>query len=69
MGYIVAPNMKTENMARFLRQVRLAHKDKFVIIVVGGPSSHKAKALEVPVNVALILLPPYSPELNPQERV
>jgi transposase len=69
MDYMVAPNMKTENMTRFLRQVSRAHKDKFVIMVVDGASSHKAKALVIPDNVALILLPPYSPELNPQERV
>jgi transposase len=32
-------------------------------------SWHNAKALEIPENVALGFLPPYSPELNPQEQV
>ena len=30
---------------------------------------HGARALAVPANVTLVPLPPYSPELNPVERV
>jgi transposase len=38
-----------------------------VVMVVDGASSHRAKALEIPDNISLIRLPPYSPELNPTE--
>jgi DDE superfamily endonuclease len=37
--------------------------------LLDGASSHKSKDLVVPNNVALILLPPYSPELNPAEQI
>jgi transposase len=30
---------------------------------------HKAKALEIPVNIKLLNLPPYNPELNPTEHL
>ena len=30
---------------------------------------HKAKRLVIPDNIGLIFLPPYSPELNPAEKV
>ena len=30
---------------------------------------HKAKRLIIPQNIGLIFLPPYSPELNPAEKV
>ena len=30
---------------------------------------HHAKSLEIPENVVLLFLPPYSPELNPIERL
>lgn len=30
---------------------------------------HKSKALKIPENICLIFLPPYSPELNPAERI
>lgn len=30
---------------------------------------HKCKALQIPENIILIFLPPYSPELNPAEKI
>ena len=39
------------------------------MIVLDGASSHKAKDLVVPSNIRLLPLPPYAPELNPQEHV
>jgi len=38
-------------------------------MVVDGASSHVAKALVVPQNMQLLKLPPYAPELNPQEHI
>jgi hypothetical protein len=38
-------------------------------MVVDGASLHVAKALVIPENIRLLRLPPYSPELNPQEHV
>jgi len=32
-------------------------------------SSHKSKSLRIPANIQIEYLPPYSPELNPVERV
>jgi transposase len=37
-------------------------------MVLDRAPSRKGKKLEVPENVALVLLPPYSPELNPTEQ-
>jgi len=38
-------------------------------MVVDGASSHVSKDLAVPENIRLLRLPPYAPELNPQEHV
>jgi len=38
-------------------------------MVLDGASSHKCKELKVPDNIALVFLPPYSPELNPAEQI
>lgn len=67
LDWMVSESMKTEEMSRFLGQVGAAHRDRHVIMVLDGGSSHKAKALLIPENVSLIHLPPYSPELNPVE--
>lgn len=40
-----------------------------VALVLDGAGWHSSKALRVPANITLVPLPPYSPELNPVERV
>ena len=39
------------------------------LLVWDGAGYHVAKALRVPVNLSVLKLPPYSPELNPVERL
>jgi len=38
-------------------------------MVLDNGAFHKAKALIIPENIILIFLPPYSPELNPAEKI
>ncbi len=67
---MTAEKMNTENnKSRFLEQVSTTHHDDFIVMVVDGASSHKSKDLIIPENVAVIKLPPYSPELNPAEQI
>lgn len=40
-----------------------------VALVVDGAGWHRANTIALPVNVSLHFLPPYSPELNPIERL
>jgi len=61
--------MNTEQMNGFLRQVSQSHQDEFIVMVLDGASSHKAKQLVVPENIRLLSLPGYSPELNPEEHI
>lgn len=63
------PKMNTSQMNLFLAQVSAAHPEELIVMVLDGASSHKAKELMVPENIRLVPLPPYSPELNPQEHV
>jgi hypothetical protein len=50
--YMVAEDMKTDNMSLFLAQVSKAHRNNFIIMVVDGASTHKYKSLVIPKNVA-----------------
>ena len=43
--------------------------DEHVALVLDGAGWHGSKTLRVPSNITLVPLPPYSPELNPVERV
>ena len=69
LDWMIAPQMNTAHMSQFLAQVSAAHRREFIIMVVDGASSHVAKDLIVPANIRLLRLPPYAPELNPQEHV
>lgn len=69
MDWWLCREMNTIRMGEFLAQVSQAHPAEFIVMVVDGASSHKAKDLVVPENIRLLALPPYAPELNPQEHV
>ncbi|MGA8052867.1 MAG: IS630 family transposase [Burkholderiales bacterium] len=67
--WMITRQMNTANMSEFLAQVSAAHRRDFIVMVVDGASSHVARDLVVPENIRLLQLPPYAPELNPQEHV
>ena len=69
LDWMIAGQMNTQRMSEFLAQVSAAHPDDYIIMVVDGASSHVAKDLVVPENMRLLRLPPYAPELNPQEHI
>ena len=52
----------------FARDV-LSSSGKRVLIVLDNAPWHKAKALCVPEGLEFVFLPPYSPELQPAERL
>jgi hypothetical protein len=69
LDWMISPKMNTEAMGAFLIQVSTAHRGDFIVMILDGASSHVAKALLVPENIRLIKLPPYAPQLNPQEPI
>ena len=67
---LLAPTVNTQYMNHHLRFLsEQAGADVHVILVLDRAGWHVAKALEVPANMTLLYLPPYSPELNPIERL
>ena len=67
--WMLAEKMNTENMSKFLKQIHRRHPDDFIVMILDGASSHRAKDLDLPPHMHLEALPPYSPELNPQEHI
>ena len=63
------PNCNAANFQIFLDGFSAQNPDEFKIIVLDNGAFHKAKTLEIPDNIGLIFLPPYSPELNPAENI
>jgi transposase len=63
------PQCNTANFQIFLNEFAKQEPAEFKIIVLDNGAFHKAKSLLIPDNIALIFLPPYSPELNPAENI
>ena len=67
---MLAPTVNAGLMSEHLRMVSAtAGPGAHVVLVLDGAGWHVAKGLKVPGNVTLLPLPPYSPKLNPVERV
>lgn len=56
-------------MSAYLAQVEASHPGELILMVLDGAGWHKAKDLVIPNRIRLAFLPPYSPELNPEEQV
>jgi len=69
MDSLILPEVSEQAMSIFLQEVSARHPDEFILMVMDGAGWHRAKGLKVPDNMALIFLPPYSPELNPVEHI
>lgn len=63
------PHCNAINFQAFLNALSLQHPEEFKIMILDNGAFHKAKSLIIPENIALIFLPPYSPELNPAENI
>jgi len=67
---IIMPHLDTATINALLGEFsRQLAPDVQAVLIWDGAGSYTAKALEVPANVSLIRLPPYSPELNPIENL
>jgi DDE superfamily endonuclease len=64
----VATDLFSAVLAAFAAAVG-AGEDKLVILVLDNAGWHVSDKLEVPVGVVLEFLPPYTPELQPAERL
>jgi transposase len=66
---LVAPTVNTDYMNAHLDHIsRQVGEHRHVVLVLDQAGWHRAKALQVPANITLLPLPPYSPELNAAER-
>jgi len=63
------PHCNGDNFQIFLNELSNKNPTEFKVVVLDNGRFHKGKSLIIPQNIALVFLPPYSPELNPAELV
>lgn len=66
---IISPVNNTEAMNVFLALLSAEYSQHKIVMVLDGAGWHTSGMLEVPANISLLHLPPYSPELNPVEHI
>lgn len=67
---IVAPYANHHSLQEHLKEISThVPKRRHAVVVMDQAGWHKTKELNIPENISILHLPPYSPELNPQENV
>jgi transposase len=67
--FLELPQLNTVNFQIFLHEFAQHYQGTLNIILLDNGSCHTAKSLMMPENLMCLFLPPYSPELNPIERL
>ncbi len=67
--FLQRPGLNSTNFQLFVDALAQAYPDTLNVLVLDNSGAHTAKRLTLPDNIRLVLLPPYTPELNPIERV
>lgn len=66
---LIMPKLNTHCMNIFLDKFSNQTNNSNIIMVMDQAAWHRSKGLIIPANIKIFLLPPYSPELNPVERL
>jgi transposase len=53
----------------FLDELSRRNASEFKVLILDNGAFHHATCLNIPANIGLVFLPPYSPELNPAEKM
>ena len=56
-------------MNAFLRDLSEEYPIDIILLCCDGAAWHKSGALEIPENIELFHIPPYTPEINPIEQI
>ena len=66
---LVLPHVNGACMELFLDEIGRRYPQENIIMVVDGAGWHRNHSMQLPPNLQLLFLPPYSPELNPVEHL
>ena len=63
------PHCNADTFQIFLNEFSDYSSNEFKILLLDNGAFHKAQTLTIPDNIAFLFIPPYSPELNPAEKI
>jgi len=53
----------------FMRELSKTYPKDQILLVCDSAAWHKSKGLEIPDNIRILHIPPYTPEMNPIEQI
>ena len=66
------PNSKQESVMDFLREIRYRNPFNHIVMILDNFTAHRTENVAITagiLDIELIFLPPYSPQLNPIELI
>jgi len=67
--YVISQGVSKNMFVAYLNDLSKLNPKEFKILLIDNAGFHSTKDVVIPNNIALLPIPPYSPELNPAERV
>lgn len=67
--FLVMPYCNTECMNVFLDELSKEYEEDVILLICDGAAWHKSKGLNIPKNIRITHIPPYTPEMNPIEQI
>lgn len=67
--FLVMPYCNTDCMNLFLQELSKKYSDDFIVLACDGARWHKSNTLQIPENIELVFISPYTPEMNPIEQI
>ena len=66
---LIMPHVNSVCMQIFLDEVASRYPEERLLMILDGAGWHRESCLNIPANMRLVSLPPYSPGLNPVEHI
>jgi len=67
--FLVMPYCNTVCMNIFMEHLSAAYPNDMILLPMDKASWHRSKDLQVPENIRILHIPPYTPEMNPIEQI
>ena len=67
--FIIASSCDTDWKNLFLKTLSEKYSEYKIILICDGASWHRSKGLKIPKNIEIVHIPPYTPEMNPIEKI
>ena len=67
--FLILPYCNTVCMNVFLEELSKQYPDDMILLCCDGAAWHKSESIQVPENIELFYIPPYTPEMNPIEQI